>query len=133
MSRLRLAPDLGRSLMRQTSTLKQSPAATSGFSASASTAATAFPKSETAMNVFDRKAKALHRARSVVAHREDDHKVFDYLKEEVGYRVYDRILDIKRHFDTIVDLSAGKGYVGRNLTKVNKITLNHCSCCYSLL
>ena len=79
----------------------------------ASTAA--FPKGETAMNVFDRRAKALHRARSVQG---DNHQVFDYLKEEVGYRVYDRVLDIKRHFDTVVDLSAGKGYIGRNFTKV---------------
>ena len=62
--------------------------------AAASTSAAAFPKGETAMNVFDRKAKALHRDRSVIIR--DDHQVFDYLKEEVGYRVYDRILDIKR-------------------------------------
>ena len=48
----------------------------------------------------------------------ENHEVFDYLKEEVGYRVYDRVLDIKRHFETVVDLSAGKGYVGRNFTKV---------------
>ena len=85
--------------------------------AAASTSAAAFPKGETAMNVFDRKAKALHRDRSVIIR--DDHQVFDYLKEEVGYRVYDRILDIKRHFNTVVDLSAGKGYIGRNFTKVN--------------
>ena len=81
----------------------------------AASSASAFPKGETAMNVFDRKAKALHRDRSA---RRDDHQVFDYLKEEVGYRVYDRVLDIKRHFDTIVDLGAGKGYVGKNFNKV---------------
>jgi hypothetical protein len=80
----------------------------------------AFPQTDTVMNVFDRKAKALHRDRAAT---KDNHQVFDYLREEVGYRVYDRILDIKRSFDVVVDLSAGKGYVGRNMTLVKRIVL----------
>jgi len=99
--------------------------------AAASTSAAAFPKGETAMNVFDRKAKALHRDRSVIIR--DDHQVFDYLKEEVGYRVYDRILDIKRHFNTVVDLSAGKGYIGRNFTKETCSKLVQCDISRELL
>merc|ERR1712142_848824 len=99
--------------------------------AAASTSAAAFPKGETAMNVFDRKAKALHRDRSVIIR--DDHQVFDYLKEEVGYRVYDRVLDIKRHFETVVDLSAGKGYVGRNFTKETCSRLIQCDISRELL
>jgi len=98
-------------------------------SAAASSTA-AFPKGETAMNVFDRKAKALHRDRSV---SRDDHQVFDYVKEEIGYRVYDRVLDIKRHFGTVVDLSAGKGYIGRNFTKDTCSKLIQCDISRELL
>ena len=114
MRRLGLLP---RQLIRLSPCPSSALSPHAAVAAAASTSAAAFPKGETAMNVFDRKAKALHRDRSVIFR--DDHQVFDYLKEEVGYRVYDRILDIKRHFNTVVDLSAGKGYIGRNFTKVN--------------
>lgn len=95
-------------------------ALTTSYSSSPSSA---FPKSETAMNVFDRQAKAWHRDRSAI---QEDHLLFDYLKEEIGYRVYDRVLDIKRSFETVVDLSAGKGFVGRNFTKETCSKLIQC-------
>ena len=44
------------------------------------------------MNVFDRKTKGLQRERA--AHLENNLD-FDYLKEEFGYRLADRVLDIK--------------------------------------
>lgn len=66
-----------------------------------------------AMNVFDRQAKLLQRERAA---RNPDVAVFDYLKEEVGYRLADRINDIKREFKTGLDLGTGRGYVARNVT-----------------
>ena len=41
---------------------------------------------------------------------------FDYLKEEMGYRLADRVLDIKRKMKVCVDLGSGRGYVTRHLT-----------------
>lgn len=65
------------------------------------------------MNVFDRKAKALQRERA--AHRPDV-DYFDYLKEELGYRLADRVLDISRDMDLCLDIGCGRGYVTRHLT-----------------
>lgn len=53
------------------------------------------------MNIFDRKAKALQRERS--AQREDYH-LAEYIKEEIGWRTADRVLDIKRTFKNAVEL-----------------------------
>ena len=41
---------------------------------------------------------------------------YDYLKEEIGFRVADRVLDIKRQLDACVDLGSGRGFVTRHLT-----------------
>ncbi|KAK7468204.1 hypothetical protein BaRGS_00036565 [Batillaria attramentaria] len=64
------------------------------------------------MNVFDRKAKRLQRDRAAQA---DDHNVYDYLKDEFGYRLADRICDIKRKFGVAVELGCGKGLASRNV------------------
>ncbi len=68
---------------------------------------------ETVLNVFDRKAKLLQRERAAQA---DDPDKFDFLKEEVGYRLADRVLDIKRRLEVCVDLGTGRGYVPRHLS-----------------
>lgn len=54
-----------------------------------------------AMNIFDRNAKALQRERSA---RRDDYHLAEYIKEEVGWRTADRVLDIKRVFKNAVEL-----------------------------
>lgn len=54
-----------------------------------------------AMNIFDRKAKALQRERSA---RRNDYHLAEYIKEEVGWRTADRVLDIKRLFTNAVEL-----------------------------
>ncbi|KAL4237834.1 NADH dehydrogenase [ubiquinone] 1 alpha subcomplex assembly factor 5 [Mactra antiquata] len=69
---------------------------------------------ETIMNVFDRRAKRLHRDRTTAM---SDYKVYEYLKEEFGYRLSDRVLDIKREFNHLVDLGCGRGYVSKHLLK----------------
>nr|CAG4651986.1 EOG090X09JT [Triops cancriformis] len=66
-----------------------------------------------AMNVFDRQTKL--RQKTVSANNADV-EVYDYLKEEVGFRVADRIFDIKRHFPKILDLGCGRGYVSRHIS-----------------
>ena len=74
--------------------------------------------SDTTLNVFDRNAKRIHRNRSVF---QPDFEQYEYVKSEVGFRVADRILDIKKSFDTIVDLGCQRGYVSKHLTKVIKM------------
>lgn len=38
---------------------------------------------------------------------------------QVGYRLSDRILDIKREMKTGLDLGCGRGYVAKNITDVS--------------
>ena len=63
-------------------------------------------------NVFDRKCKLLQREKAASS---KDVEVYDYLKEEIGYRVSDRIFNIKRKFDTVIDLGSSRGYVSKNI------------------
>ncbi|XP_066903988.1 arginine-hydroxylase NDUFAF5, mitochondrial isoform X2 [Halyomorpha halys] len=64
------------------------------------------------INVFDRKAKLIQKSR---ASNIENFVVYDYLKEEVGWRVADRILDINRKFKNVVDLGCGRGYISRHI------------------
>lgn len=57
------------------------------------------------MYVFNRENKVLQKERAAL---NGDVQVYDYLKDEVGYRLSDRVFDIKRKFNTIVDL--GKSF-----------------------
>lgn len=67
-------------------------------------------KNTSPMYVFDRTAKKLQKERAII-HPES--KLADYLKEEVGSRIYDNLIDIKRTFNKIVDLNCGRGYVSK--------------------
>jgi NADH dehydrogenase [ubiquinone] 1 alpha subcomplex assembly factor 5 len=67
------------------------------------------------MNVFDRKAKRLHRQRAALGLNGEDATVYDYVKDEFGYRLSDRVCDIKRKFDVAVDLGCGRGHLTKNL------------------
>jgi len=62
--------------------------------------------------VFDRRAKLLQRERAAASAEVDR---FDFLKEEVGYRVADRVLDVARRMEVAVDLGSGRGWVTRHL------------------
>ena len=46
-----------------------------------------------------------------------DYKNYEYLFDEVGFRVADRVFDIKRSFDKVLDLGCSRGYVAKHLTK----------------
>lgn len=70
------------------------------------------PAENTLVNIFDRQAKVLQRERAA---RAPDVAVYDYLKEEIGYRLADRIFDIKRKFKFAVDLGCGRGYVAKHI------------------
>merc|ERR1712141_699385 len=69
---------------------------------------------EQVMNVFDRKTKGFQRERAANLENVDD---FDYMKEEFGYRLADRVFDITRDMKVCVDIGSGRGYVSRHLTQ----------------
>lgn len=41
--------------------------------------------------------------------------LYDYIKDEVGFRLSDRIFDIKKKFDVAVDLGCGRGYISKHI------------------
>ncbi|XP_051172079.1 arginine-hydroxylase NDUFAF5, mitochondrial [Leptopilina boulardi] len=65
------------------------------------------------MNVFDRNAKLLQRERAA---KMPDPKIYDYIKDEVGYRLADKIYDVKRKFKKALDLGCGRGHVSKHMT-----------------
>jgi len=73
------------------------------------------------MRVFDRGTKLLQRERAAAM---EDRDTYDFLKEEVGYRLSDRVLDVARRLEVAVDLGSGRGWVTRHLMSesVGKLT-----------
>ncbi|XP_044756328.1 arginine-hydroxylase NDUFAF5, mitochondrial [Coccinella septempunctata] len=67
-----------------------------------------------AVYIFDRYTKSLQRERASSA---QDVNLYDYLKDEVGYRIADRVFDIKRKFTLAADIGCGRGYVSKHLSK----------------
>lgn len=56
---------------------------------------------DTTLNIFDRYTKFLQRERAASA---TDVNLYDYLKDELGYRLADRVYDIKRKFKLAADI-----------------------------
>ncbi|KAM6971983.1 arginine-hydroxylase NDUFAF5, mitochondrial [Aplochiton taeniatus] len=65
------------------------------------------------MNVFDRTMK---RKQKKWAISEDSDK-YDYLRNEVGSRVADRVYDIARTFPLALDIGCGKSHIAEHLSK----------------
>ncbi|XP_067680340.1 arginine-hydroxylase NDUFAF5, mitochondrial-like isoform X1 [Haliotis asinina] len=80
-------------------------------------------QSDSPMNVFDRKAKRIQKNRTALM---KDYQVYEYLKEEIGYRVADRICDVKRKFGVAVDLGCGRGHVSKHIYSDMVGTLYQC-------
>ncbi|KAL9559424.1 hypothetical protein MBANPS3_000439 [Mucor bainieri] len=68
-----------------------------------------------AFHVFNREAKKLQKDRAATNVQES--RTVDYLKDEIAARVADRLLDINRDFDTVVDLGSGCGHIVKHATK----------------
>ncbi|XP_038662865.1 arginine-hydroxylase NDUFAF5, mitochondrial isoform X1 [Scyliorhinus canicula] len=67
-----------------------------------------------AMNIFDRKMK---RRQKNWASSIPGSERYDYLKEEVGSRIVDRVFDIVRTFPVALDIGCGKGHIAEHLNK----------------
>uniref|UniRef100_A0A1A7XNP8 Arginine-hydroxylase NDUFAF5, mitochondrial n=1 Tax=Iconisemion striatum TaxID=60296 RepID=A0A1A7XNP8_9TELE len=66
------------------------------------------------MNVFNREMK--RKQKNWAASLQDSHQ-YDYLRNEVGGRVADRVYDIARTFPLALDIGGGKGHIAQHLTK----------------
>ncbi|KAK2576681.1 hypothetical protein KPH14_005342 [Odynerus spinipes] len=82
---------------------------------STSSSTFALPPGST-MYIFDRKTKLLQRERAL---NSPDVKLYDYIKDEIGYRLSDRIFDIKKTFKKALDLGCGRGYVSKHILREN--------------
>ncbi|XP_063774607.1 arginine-hydroxylase NDUFAF5, mitochondrial isoform X2 [Pseudophryne corroboree] len=71
-------------------------------------------RTESLFNVFDRSMK---RKQKKWATSQANAQQYDYLQEEVGGRIADRVFDVARTFPFALDLSSGRGYTSHNLTK----------------
>ena len=69
------------------------------------------------MYIFDRNVKRMQRNRTLT---DPNYKDYEYIKSDVGWRVADRVFDIKRSFDTVLDLGCQRGYVTQHLDTVNE-------------
>ncbi|XP_010887549.2 arginine-hydroxylase NDUFAF5, mitochondrial isoform X1 [Esox lucius] len=65
------------------------------------------------MNVFDRTMK--RRQKKWAASQDTDK--YDYLRDEVGSRVADRVYDIARTFPLALDIGSGKSHIAEHLQK----------------
>ncbi|XP_040891379.1 arginine-hydroxylase NDUFAF5, mitochondrial isoform X1 [Toxotes jaculatrix] len=66
------------------------------------------------MNVFNREMKK--RQKNWAASLQDGHQ-YDYLRDEVGSRVADRVYDIARTFPLALDVGSGKSHIAEHLSK----------------
>ncbi|KAL9600651.1 MAG: hypothetical protein Q9219_003084 [cf. Caloplaca sp. 3 TL-2023] len=66
------------------------------------------------LQVFDSRIKRIHRERA--AANADSSRRVDYLRDEVASRLCERLLDINRHFPSVLDLGANACNIARVLT-----------------
>ncbi|NXM86674.1 NDUF5 hydroxylase, partial [Oenanthe oenanthe] len=67
-----------------------------------------------ALNPFDRRLK--RKQKNWAALQAEPAKC-DYLREEVGGRIADRVFDITKTFPLALDVGSGRGYIAQHLTK----------------
>ncbi|EFO24811.1 methyltransferase [Loa loa] len=66
--------------------------------------------------IFDREAKRIQRNRAAQL---DDYNVCQYVKDEIAYRVADKVFDLTKFNDVCIDIGCGSGHVAMNLIKEN--------------
>ncbi|XP_075452174.1 arginine-hydroxylase NDUFAF5, mitochondrial isoform X1 [Ascaphus truei] len=77
-------------------------------------------RTESVLNVFDRHMK--RKQKNWAASLPHSQK-YDYLREEIGGRIADRVFDVTRSFPLALDIGCGRGYISQHLTKETVETL----------
>ncbi|XP_003476435.2 arginine-hydroxylase NDUFAF5, mitochondrial isoform X1 [Cavia porcellus] len=85
-----------------------------GFRELASSVPPSGSTSPGALNIFDR---GLKRKQKNWAALQPEPTRFDYLREEVGSQIADRVYDIARDFPLALDVGCGRGYIAQHLNK----------------
>ncbi|XP_061627089.1 arginine-hydroxylase NDUFAF5, mitochondrial isoform X5 [Phyllopteryx taeniolatus] len=67
-----------------------------------------------ARGVFDRNTKKTQKERAAADRRGQK---YDYVREEVGSRVADRVYDVARTFPLALEIGAGRGHIAQHLSK----------------
>uniref|UniRef100_A0AC34G4G3 Methyltransferase type 11 domain-containing protein n=1 Tax=Panagrolaimus sp. ES5 TaxID=591445 RepID=A0AC34G4G3_9BILA len=75
------------------------------------------------MKIFDRKTKLKQRNWAAA---QPDFDVCQYVKDETGYRVADKVFDLTKFNDVVLDLGCGAGHIGQHLIKENVGVLIQC-------
>ena len=78
--------------------------------------------SSSSFNIFDRDLKKRQRNQTAA---DPNYTDYEYVYSEVGSRVADRVFDIKRTFNNILDLGCNRGHVSKHLTKVTRLKPRH--------
>ncbi|TBU28754.1 S-adenosyl-L-methionine-dependent methyltransferase [Dichomitus squalens] len=73
------------------------------------------PNSVGPFQVFDRNAKRMQKDRSAVRDGGERSRTVDYVRDEVADRLVERMQDIKRKFNKILDLGSGPGHFSKLL------------------
>lgn len=116
------SPNLNASLCRSTFRLLRSVAVTPK-SRHISISSTLQQNAEHTQTIFDRRAKRIQKERSA---QRPDVALYDYIKDEVGFRLSDRIFDIKREFKTAADIGKNSDLMTSDgNTKDNLIGSSH--------
>jgi len=75
------------------------------------------PTSVGPYQVFDRNAKRLQRDRAATREGGERSRTVDYVRENVADALIERLMDIKRKFQSILDLGSGPGHFSKMLEK----------------
>ncbi|KAI0371520.1 S-adenosyl-L-methionine-dependent methyltransferase [Pilatotrama ljubarskyi] len=73
------------------------------------------PNSVGPFQVFDRNAKRLQRDRAAARDGGTRSRTVDYVRDEIADRMIERFQDIKRKFNTVLDLGSGPGHFSKLL------------------
>ncbi|PIL37539.1 hypothetical protein GSI_01233 [Ganoderma sinense ZZ0214-1] len=92
-----------------------SPLARTRALASVSSSSPINPTSVGPFQVFDRHAKQMQKDRSAAREGGARSRTVDYVRDEVADRLIERMQDIKRKFNTILDLGSGPGHFSKLL------------------
>ncbi|KAH8092461.1 S-adenosyl-L-methionine-dependent methyltransferase [Cristinia sonorae] len=83
--------------------------------ASISSSSSFSPTSVGPFQVFDRNAKVLQKDRAATLSGGERSRTVDYVRDEIADMLIERFLDIKKNFNSILDLGSGPGHVSRLL------------------
>ncbi|KAI0082545.1 S-adenosyl-L-methionine-dependent methyltransferase [Panus rudis PR-1116 ss-1] len=105
--------------------LLQTPSPRTRTLASISSAGPLNPTSVGPFQVFDRKAKVHQKDRAALRDSGNRSRTVDYVREAVAENLMERLMDIKRKFNSILDLGSGPGHFAKLLEseQTNKVVM----------